>query len=558
KNWSRIIPDAGYSPAPIIPSVNPGDGRPLDLSHSVIRSVSPLHRQYLANMGVVASMSLSLILRGQLWGLIACHHRSPHHLSQRLRAACELFAEVISSKLEMKVAEEEFSARMRSTAIHQELVARLSHEQDLAEGLIRYRPNLLDFIPAIGVGLWIDGRLTTFGKAPGCEEVEALVAWLNATAQDGVFHTDCLARLYPPAEGFADVASGILALSVSKTPRDYVLWFRPELIQTVTWAGNPNKSLETAADGETLTPRASFAAWTQMVRLHCAAWLDSEVDAAYRLRVSLLEVVLHRIDLIAREREAARLQQAELTCELDRRLAEWQSAAQALEVESRRRSVVEGELSEILHRTVEDQEAERLRIARELHDRLGQSLTLLQLGLDGLGRETTSTGGIQQQVVALKNIATKVGQEVNRLAWEIRPTELDDLGLQTAIQNLVETWSESSRLRFDLHLKLDGQRLSPAIETTLYRVVQEALTNVVRHAAATRVGIILRIVDMTANMIIEDNGRGFDCDNGVPTPDTPRRMGLLGMRERLSSIGGTLEIESSPGQGTTLFVLTPI
>lgn len=558
KNWSRMIPDARYAPAPIIPPCSPLDGRPLDLSQSVLRSISPLHRQYLANMGVVASMSLSLIIGGQLWGLIACHHRGPRQLSQRLRAACELFAEITSSNIEMKAAAEDFAAAMQSNGIHQELVARMSQEPDLAQGLIRYRPNLLDFIPAGGIGLWIEGRLTTFGKTPRPEEIEVLVAWLNAAAHEGVFHTDCLPLLYPPAEAFAEFAGGILALSVSRVPRDYVLWFRPELIRTVTWGGNPEKPVEPGPDGDSLTPRTSFAAWQQLVRLHCSPWLNSEVEAARRLRVSLLEVVLYRIDQIAQEREATRLLQAKLTQELDRRLVEWQQAAKDLAQESKRRAEAEGELSEILHRTVENQEAERLRIARELHDRLGQSLTLLQLGLDGIGQERMTATEVQQRAKTLKNLAAEVGREVNRLAWEIRPTELDDLGLQTALQNLIETWSGNSNLQFDLHLALEDQRLSAVIETTLYRVVQEALTNVVRHAEATRVGIILRIVDMAVDMIIEDNGRGFDTASNRRSPRSLGRMGLLGMRERLSSVGGSLEIESSPGKGTTLFVRTPV
>ena len=136
----------------------------------------------------------------------------------------------------------------------------MSREPNLADGLIRYRPNLLDFIPSTGVCLWIDGRFSATGVTPRAEQIEGLVAWLNETVHEGVFQTDCLASQYPPARDFAEVASGILAVSVSKTPRDYVLWFRPEISQTVTWAGNPGKSAQ-AGDASTLTPRQSFAAW---------------------------------------------------------------------------------------------------------------------------------------------------------------------------------------------------------------------------------------------------------------------------------------------------------
>jgi two-component system, chemotaxis family, sensor kinase Cph1 len=343
---------------------------------------------------------------------------------------------------------------------------------------------------------------------------------------------------------------------VSRTPRDYVLWFRPELIQTVSWAGNPDKTADTGADRVNLTPRNSFAEWRETVRLHSSPWLPVEFEAAHRLRLSLLEVVLRRIDQTAREREAARQQQERMAIELDARLEELQATAEALKQESERRAVVETELSQILRRTVSDQEAERLRIARELHDTLGQSLTLLQLGLEGIGR-ANATSDFQERLAALKNIAAECGRDINRMAWEIRPTALDDLPIQTALKNLLDTWSERSAIQFDLHLTLRNKRLPPDIETTLYRVLQEALTNVVRHAGASRVGVVLGAEDRLVTMIIDDDGRGFNTgDAGLDTAPA-KRLGLLGIRERLALVNGSLEVESTPGSGTTLFIRVP-
>jgi light-regulated signal transduction histidine kinase (bacteriophytochrome) len=552
-NWIRAIPDARYAPAPIIATADLRNSAPLDLSQSVIRSVSPVHRQYLAHMGVVASMSLSIILEGRLWGLIACHHGAPRYLPYRLREACELFAEMASSQLESKLVGEHYAARLRSNKVHEDLVSLMSRESELAAALIRYRPNLLDFIPAAGVGVWIEGRFTGLGETPTAQQIEALVAWLSENASEGVYHTDCLPLLYPPAEAFADVSSGLLALSVSRTPRDYVLWFRPEVIRTVTWAGNPDKPVE--SDGAFLTPRKSFAAWQESVRLHSAPWRAPEIEATHQLRLSLLEVVLLRIDQLARERKAARLLQEQLMRDLEVNLKRSQEAAQSLKQETERRASAEADLSQVLRRTVEDQEAERQRIARELHDTLGQSLTLLQLGLDGIGQGSPSGDELKSRVAGMKTLAANVGREVNRLAWEIRPTALDDLGIENAIQNLLDSWSEGTKLRCDLHLALDA-RLPPNVETTLYRVLQEALTNVVRHADATEVSVILRLVDQHVTLIVEDNGHGF-ARSEVET-DHPDRLGLLGIRERLSLVGGSLEIESEPGKGTTLFASIPV
>jgi light-regulated signal transduction histidine kinase (bacteriophytochrome)/anti-sigma regulatory factor (Ser/Thr protein kinase) len=556
-NWLRMIPDARYSPAPLLPEVNPANGFPLDLSQAVTRSVAAVHRQYLANMGVVASMSLSLLVRGNLWGMVACHHPAPRYIRYQLREACELFAEMISSQLEMKLAADLSNARLQKTQVLEELVRRMSQAPDIAEGLTNARPNLQDFVPAPGVGLWIDGRFTGVGETPAAADIETLVVWLNATVHEGVFHTDCLSMLYPPAAGYADVASGLLALSISRTPRDYLMWFRPEVIKTVTWAGNPDKPVTQGAAPGTLTPRQSFAAWQQQVKLRSAPWVDTEIEAAHRLRLSLLEVVLRRIDQLAREREAARAKQAQLTAELDRRLDQWQSVAQALQRETERRAVVEAELSQVLRHTVADQEAERQRISRELHDTLGQSLTLLQLGLEGIGRAAPGNDDVQQRLDSMKHLAADVGREVNRLAWEIRPTLLDDLGIQNAVRNLLETWSQRTGILFDLEMRCDDRRLPTDIETALYRVLQEALTNVVRHAEATHVGVILGVAERRVIMIVEDDGHGFEVSDG--NAESPsRRLGLLGIRERLSLVGGTLEIESSPGAGTTLFIRIPV
>ncbi len=549
KNWIRLIPDARYTAAPILPPVNPRDGRPLDLSYSQIRSVSPIHLQYLANMGVTASMSLSIILGGRLWGLIACHHRTPRFLTHRLRMACELFAQMVSSQLETRVAAQDFEEQLRRKRVHEELLTRMSQEGDLAQGLIRCRPNLLDYIPAEGVGLWFDGVYTELGATPRADQIAALVAWLNNTAADGIYHTDRLPLVYPPAREFAEVASGIMALSVSKFPRDYVLWFRPEAIRTLTWAGNPSKPVTSGPNGDRLSPRTSFEAWRESVRHHSQRWRNVDLEAAHTLRVSLLEVVLKRIDLVAREREEARAKQEALAIELDRRLEE-------LKQESRRRAVAETELSMVLRSTVEDQEAERLRIARELHDTLGQSVTLLQLGLDELGDAMPALA--KERLAALRTLAKGVGSDVNRLAWEIRPTALDDLGLQTAIHHLVETWSERLNFRVDLRLALDDRRLDPAVETTLYRVLQEAITNIARHAGATRAGVLLEVRDKEVRMIIEDDGRGFSVDDPLRTGAPTHRLGLLGIRERLSLVSGALEVESAPGRGCTLFVRVPI
>lgn len=249
---------------------------------------------------------------------------------------------------------------------------------------------------------------------------------------------------------------------------------------------------------------------------------------------------------------------AEALAELDRRLAESEATARELKLQTARRAVAEAELSQVLRRTVVDQEAERQRIARELHDSLGQSLTLLQLGLEGLCRGSRAGGDIQGQVASLKDLTGRMSGELNRLAWEIRPTALDDLGLQAAIRQMPEDWGRRCELIFDLHLALDDRRLPPAVETTLYRVLQEAITNVVRHARAHRIGIILESTASEVRLIVEDDGCGLPADDASLAGIPSRRLGMLGMRERLALVRGSLEVESATMQGTTLFARVPL
>jgi chemotaxis family two-component system sensor kinase Cph1 len=557
RNWTRLIGDARYTEARLVSRPGFAHG-PVDLSQSALRSVSPVHLEYLANMGVVASMSLSIIVERKLWGLVACHHYAPRFPSYRRRVAFELFAQMASFQLETKLEAADMGSRLQQKTISEALINNLAGSAGLAEGMNKFRPTLLEYIPAKGVGLWIDGQFSGFGDTPKSKDVAKLVRWLNDTMTDGVFHTDNLSGYYPPALSFADKASGVLALSVSRTPRDYVIWFRPELVQSVTWAGNPNKSVDTDTNELRISPRKSFADWKQLVRFHSEPWTTLDAKTALSLRLSILEVVLQHTDQLSRERERARVQQQALLAELDNRILQWETVAQELKRESDRRALVEAELSQVLRRTVLEQEAERQRIARELHDSLGQYLTVMRLDLDGIGRDSDASASIRQRVEKLKGLTADVGQEVNQLAWEIRPTTLDDLGLQMAFQQFLEQWAERSTLTFDVHLALNDRRLPPPIETALYRVLQEAILNVVKHAEAKQVGVILEASRSEVRLIIEDDGKGFVWDDAGRAAIPTDRLGLIGVRERLALVGGSLEVETAPGSGTTLLIHVPL
>ncbi len=299
-NWLRLIADVHYVPSPIIPTANPITGRPLDLSYSMLRSVSPIHVEYLKNMGVGASMSISLVNGDDLWGLIACHHYSPKYIPYDVRTACEFLAQVVSLQLVNRERKEDQEELLRLKSTQEQFVEMLAEEQDLTDGLTRRTPDLLDFVDASGAAILFEGKCQTLGKTPDQQQIRALVEWLSQQTREEIFSTHTLNRVYPAASQFQEVASGILAIMISRARRNAILWFRPEVIQTVTWGGDPNKAVTADDDGLRLHPRKSFEQWKQTVRATALPWKTYEVLAAGDLRTALLNVVLRQVDTLAR------------------------------------------------------------------------------------------------------------------------------------------------------------------------------------------------------------------------------------------------------------------
>lgn len=212
---------------------------------------------------------------------------------------------------------------------------------------------------------------------------------------------------------------------------------------------------------------------------------------------------------------------------------------------------------QLLAKVIGAQEEERKRIARELHDETSQTLTSLMVGLKFV-EDSTDAVQIKEKTAELRALTTQTLENVHYLATELRPSLLDDLGLVAAIQRYIKEYSAKMNINVDSHISgLNEQRLSPEVETTIYRVIQEALTNIAKHAEASNVSVVLSYRDSSLVTIIEDDGKGFDIDSVMASPDG-KKLGLFGMYERASLIGGDLTIESRPGSGTTIFLEVPL
>ncbi|WP_084386889.1 sensor histidine kinase [Anabaena sp. CA = ATCC 33047] len=300
ENLLRLIPNAHYQPAALLPINNPLTNQPLDLSGSVLRSVSPLHIEYMQNMGVRASMSISIMKNKKLWGLIACHHQSPKYIPYEIRSACEFLGQMTSVEMGAKEESEDAEAKIQAKSVHSKLVEYMSVENNFIDGLIKYQPNILNLVNAEGAAICFNGQYFTVGNAPTKEDIDDLVEWINQNLHEEIFYIDSLATVYPEAEKLRDVASGLIALSISKTQKNYVLWFRPEVVRTVNWGGNPHKPVEITSNGSVrLSPRKSFELWKETVLMKSLPWKSYEVNAALELRSAIIGVVLRKADELA-------------------------------------------------------------------------------------------------------------------------------------------------------------------------------------------------------------------------------------------------------------------
>lgn len=319
RNTIRVIPDSSGASVNIEPLVD-ASGNPLDLSFASLRSVSPIHCEYLRNMGVAASMSISIVVAGQLWGLIACHHYSPRRLPMPVRIAAELFGDFFSLHLQAMLRKQSLDTATRARRALDGVLRTVAHHTDLARFL---RDSICDFgelMPCDGVGLWMNGRWTASGSVPPDAAIPPLARFVNSVAEGEVWATHALSENYLQASDYTAEASGVLAIPLSHTPRDYLFLFRKEVIQTIDWAGKPEKEYQTGPLGDRLTPRKSFAIWKQTVERQSHPWTQSDLDIAEATRTALLEVLMRHSELLSEERRKADLRQRMLNEELNHRV----------------------------------------------------------------------------------------------------------------------------------------------------------------------------------------------------------------------------------------------
>jgi diguanylate cyclase (GGDEF)-like protein/PAS domain S-box-containing protein len=292
RNLVRVITDVNAPPVALL--AMPGSGQELDLTYSGLRSSSPIHLEYLGNMGVAASMTISLLQNGRLWGLIACHHFTAKHVPLRLRELEEFVGKTVSLKLSNLESSERNHLNARLRDLLNDLTWQIRNSPNIEHHVRESAVELLDVVRAQGAVVSLRGHHYAIGQTPTECQVDGLLAWLRTLPVAPVFSVDSLVEAYPAATDFADVASGMMIAPLDHELQSFILWFRAGISRTVTWAGQPNKSVIREKDSVRLSPRRSFATWVEIYRDKSLPWSKLEQDAATALSMAAIEVLSQR------------------------------------------------------------------------------------------------------------------------------------------------------------------------------------------------------------------------------------------------------------------------
>lgn len=283
-NRQRLIADASYVPVPIVAARR---GPPLDLTFSSLRSVSPVHVEYMRNMGTPSSMSISLLGGGKLWGLISCHHAEPRRIPFAARGAADLIGQMLSVRIAAREDTSYAEERGRLKHIEQSLASRMAAAPSLIDGLLECPDDLLAIADATGAALIAGGRCSLIGVTPPESAVRRIAEWLAPRCAETAIDISSLASVLPDLEEFGGIASGVLAVCTMRPRPTFVLWFRPEVVGLVRWGGDPHEGTKDLHGAP--SPRRSFDAWKETVRHQATPWSRASLDVAREFRATLVE-----------------------------------------------------------------------------------------------------------------------------------------------------------------------------------------------------------------------------------------------------------------------------
>jgi PAS domain S-box-containing protein len=652
-NLVRLIADTEATPVSILPVLSPITQRPLNLTHSVLRSLSPVHVEYLRNMGVRASMSISLLQNGRLWGLIICHHKQSKQVPYRLQEASTFISQTVSAKLTLIEVHEHNNMGIEASRIIGKLL-KINPDQykDIQQQLLL---DLLALMNATGVIVAIEGKHYVTGVVPDPVAVNELMAWLGSQPMAKLFSCDELAKHYPAASTYADIACGVLAAPLSIDMHNSIVWLRKEKLRSVLWAGNPDKILRNDPSGLHLSPRKSFETWKATWHGRSTSWSKVETETAIFLAIALTEGLAQKFklekeqsqknqiveSLIRSEKrfrnyfelpligiaissvtkgwievnqclrdmlgysqeELVRLTWVDLThpddiaydvvefermlqgktnnYSLDKRYIHKDGTVIyasisvscvrddlgqinyviALVQDITERKKLENQLAQTtksLHELIANydasREAERKAIAREVHDELGQVLSTLRLNIVvSRNRFAKDNPQLMKQLQTMTELVDRSIYGVRNVTENLHPTMLRE-GIFHALEWLCKEFYLNNDIPCEFILNGTHEELDEARTIGLFRIVQESMTNVLKHADARSISVEITHEAGYLYVEVNDDGKGFD----IKIAQQQTSYGLLGMRERARAMGGKLDITSMPGRGTSISIRIPV
>ena len=548
KTWLRFIPDIEFVPSKLVPANKPGTNRPPDMTYAVLRSVSPLHLEYLRNMGTAATMTISIIQNGKLWGMITCHHLSPRLISYELRELCQFIGKTFSALLASKEQHDEDEYLLRIRERQARLLENMSNYDNFVDGLHQAPTTLMDVFDCGGAAVCFDDEIVTMGITPTIPQIRELQGWLETNAKTDVFRTNSYGDLSAAGQEIKDTASGIIAASLTERPGNYLLWFRPEMVHTVTWAGQQEKP-RVLTDGRVfLSPRQSFEAWKQLVENSAAPWKPMELTAAKEIRMHIYGIRLKAFN----ELQAHAQSLGRLNTELERSNDELDSFAY----------VASHDLKEPL-RGIHNYSLFLLEDYAQQLDAEGvhklQTLVRLSQRMEGLIESLFQLSRVGRTELANKEMNLDL---LLTEVLELLQPRLEQTNTTVTMQNMLPTVrGDSIRI----------QEVFNNLFTNAMRYNDQPAKTISVGVATIGMAIPVTAVNLDAFHVfyVQDNGIGIDPKHHISIFKLFKRLhtqekygggtgaGLAIAKKMVERHGGTLWVESVLGQGSTFYFTLP-